>query len=104
MVKVVDSQNNNVLPCSLMGYMEQNLLLALIWLSVQSINLKFIYIFFYDITCYIYFKSPIHIINEDKRFNETEYGKPTFIHNYLISWFTGHETSSQTVTSFAEFM
>lgn len=46
MVKVVDSQNNNVLPCSLMGYMEQNLLLALIWLSVQSINLKFIYIFF----------------------------------------------------------
>lgn len=28
MVKVVDSQNNNVLPCSLMGYMEQNLLLA----------------------------------------------------------------------------
>lgn len=103
MVKVVDSQKNHVLPCSLMGYMEQNLLLAFGCLC-KALTLSLYIFFFYDITCYIYFKSPIQIINEDKRFNETEYGKPTFIHNYLISWFTGHETSSQTVTSFAEFM
>lgn len=102
MVKVVDSQKT-CFALFLYG-LHGTKFVTCLWLSVQSINLKFIYIFFYDITCYIYFKSPIHIINEDKRFNETEYGKPTFIHNYLISWFTGHETSSQTVTSFAEFM
>lgn len=44
MVKVVDSQNNNVLPCSLMGYMEQNLLLAFGCLC-KALTLS-LYIFF----------------------------------------------------------